>query len=63
MQPAIPRSVIDQAARRAVLAMTHPQTLNPWPVGTDAGRAFLREVQAQQAIQAASRRVPEGVHA
>lgn len=61
--PIIPRSLIVDRARRAVESGQPAHQFNAWPPGTAAGQAFIAEVLAQQAMQQASRRVPEGVHA
>lgn len=59
----IPRTLIVDRARRAVESGQPIHQFNAWPVGTAAGRAFIAEVLAQQAMQQASRRVAEGIHA
>lgn len=59
----IPRTLIVDRARRAVESGQPIHQFNAWPVGTAAGQAFIAEVLAQQALQQAARRVPEGVHA
>lgn len=63
METIVPRTLIVDRARRAVESGQPAHMFNAWPVGTAAGQAFLAEYLAQQALQQASRRVPEGVHA
>jgi len=63
METIVPRSLILERARQAVESKQPPHLFNAWPVGTAAGQAFVREVQAQQALKRAAQRALEGVHA
>lgn len=59
----IPRSLILDRARRAVASGQPSHQFQAWPIGTAAGREFERQLQHQQALRDAARRVGEGTHA